>query len=274
MRLLVLSDLHLEHGAFAPPAAERFDAVILAGDICQGPHAVRWAREQPAFAGRPVVLVPGNHEFYGLERIDTLNLMRQSALGSNVHVLDRDELMLPDAAAASAGASVRVLGATLWTDFEALGPDAGSAMSRAQRGLNDFAGAILERASDRVRLFTPEDSLAEHRRSRAWLLERLAAPVAPEIATVVVTHHGPSARSVAAQYVGNALTPCFVSELPAPFFAQPLLWVHGHVHTSFDYRSGRTRVVTNPRGYRRRGGFENVDFRSDLVIEVPTRSTA
>ena len=31
---------------------------------------------------------------------------------------------------------------------------------------------------------------------------------------------------------------------------QPDLWIHGHTHTSFDYRVGRCRVLCNPRGYR------------------------
>ena len=27
------------------------------------------------------------------------------------------------------------------------------------------------------------------------------------------------------------------------------LWVHGHMHDTFDYMIGSTRVVCNPRGY-------------------------
>jgi hypothetical protein len=47
------------------------------------------------------------------------------------------------------------------------------------------------------------------------------------------------------------------------------LWVHGHVHDSFDYRVGRARVVANPRGYPLSNivikrvedlAFENADF--------------
>jgi len=45
---------------------------------------------------------------------------------------------------------------------------------------------------------------------------------------------------------------------------QPDLWVHGHVHDSFDYRVGRTRVLCNPRGC----GDENRDFNPGLVVEV------
>jgi hypothetical protein len=42
------------------------------------------------------------------------------------------------------------------------------------------------------------------------------------------------------------------------------LWVHGHVHASFDYRIGDTRVLANPQGH----GDENPAFRPGLVVEV------
>ena len=265
MKLLILSDLHLEWGPFTPPSPEAFDAVVLAGDVCQGPKAMHWARHKRTFARKPVVFVPGNHEFYSLERERTLERMRQRARGSNVHVLDRHELVLHG----PSGEAVRFLGATLWTDFAVVGSDVEGAMENARTGLNDFAGLIRQRTAQGERRFRPEDALHEHQLSRAWLAERLSAPVERTLPTVVVTHHGPSARSIAPEYRDNHLNPCFVSELPAAFFDRPLLWIHGHVHNSMDYRLGHTRIVANPRGYRRRNGaFENAAFIPDLVIDV------
>ena len=48
------------------------------------------------------------------------------------------------------------------------------------------------------------------------------------------------------------------------------VWIHGHTHTSFDYRIQGTRVVCNPRGYplRRQGGFENPGFDPAGWIDV------
>ncbi|WP_210336812.1 metallophosphoesterase family protein [Aquamicrobium zhengzhouense] len=45
---------------------------------------------------------------------------------------------------------------------------------------------------------------------------------------------------------------------------RPDLWVHGHVHDTFDYRVGSTRVVANPKGYRN----ENPLFDPAMVIDV------
>ncbi len=60
MKLNILSDLHLGLGALEIPRNDA-DAVILAGDIARPTEAVSWAS---AFA-KPVIYVPGNHEFYG-----------------------------------------------------------------------------------------------------------------------------------------------------------------------------------------------------------------
>ena len=44
------------------------------------------------------------------------------------------------------------------------------------------------------------------------------------------------------------------------------LWIHGHMHDSFDYEINGTRVVCNPRGYT---PFElNPDFRADFVAGI------
>ena len=265
MKLLILSDLHLEWAGFDPPGTDLFDVAVLAGDISHAGKAVEWARRESTFGGKPVVLVPGNHEFYGSVREAALGEMRKQAEGSNVHLLDRDELLLTD----KAGRQVRFLGTTLWTDFLLDGPNTEHAMAIARLGLNDFAGAIRRFEGRGKRRFTPEDSAREHALSREWLEQRLADAPDNDAATVIVTHHGPSDRSIVPKYQGHELNPCFTSSLPEAFFAQDALWIHGHIHNSVDYRQGKTRVLTNPRGYRLKdSSFENPAFRRDLVVEI------
>ena len=65
---------------------------------------------------------------------------------------------------------------------------------------------------------------------------------------MVVTNHAPHPNSVPAQYVGDSLSPAFASNLEK-LMGKASLWVHGHVHDSFDYRVNGTRVVCNLRGY-------------------------
>lgn len=275
MKLLILSDLHLELGAaYTTPTDLDFDAVILAGDICcPGSKAVHWAQKDSTFGGRPVVLVAGNHEFYGREMRSELKQMRKAAAGSNVHLLDRGTLNLD---------GMRFVGCTLWTDFllPVRQPDAGSevdlgkALQAARYGMNDYLQIELTSSSrtfyrerELRRLLQPEDTLAMHWIDRDWLRRQLLEPF--DGPTVVVTHHAPALASVAERYAQDWLTPSFVSALPATFFVAPQLWVHGHTHSPFDYVEGCCRVVSNPRGYPMRDGSpENHRFDGGFVVEV------
>ncbi len=275
LKLLVLSDLHLEQSApLAIPAEVAFDAVVLAGDInTPGRRVVAWAQRESTFGGKPVIVIPGNHEFYRTEIHAELAEMRRAAQGGNVHVLNRDEVVIN---------GVRFLGCMLWTDFELpmrrgegeMKSDISAALAEANRSLNDFACIQIASNDERdgqqrstKRQFRAEDSLDLHRADRAWLQRELMKSF--DGPTVVVTHHAPSSGSVAARYQGDALTPAFVSELPSSYFAVPRLWVHGHTHNSADYTVGACRVVSNPRGYRLvDGSFENPHFDPGLIMEV------
>lgn len=268
MRFLVLSDLHLE---FAPPelrGGPEFDAVILAGDIqSPGHRGIEWAGSEPHFAGKPVILVPGNHEYYGAVLQVEAASMHGAAARAGVHLLDAGSVVLDD----PAGGRVRLLGCTLWTDFEfseqswPANPD--DAMREAAAFMSDYRAIEWRADGGGARALRPQDVLERHRIDRAWLAEQLNVPFDGK--TVVVSHHGPSGQSVAPRYRNDSLNGSFVSELPASFFEVPALWVHGHTHSSLDYRQGATRVLCNPRGYRRRdGAFENPHFDPHLVAVV------
>jgi predicted phosphodiesterase len=277
VKLLILSDLHLEFGIFNVPKVD-YDAVILAGDIfVPGSKAMRWARRAGNFGETaPIVLVPGNHEYYQGVFQTTLKEMALTASSCNVHLLAPGEAVI---------AGVRFLGCTLWTDFELpIQTRTGSlvdterARKAAKVRLNDYSSirwaeaqessdALVVGAKSRKRRLVPEDTLALHQRDRAWLAKKLAEPF--DGPTVVVTHHAPHRNSLARHYQSDWLSPSFVSELPSSFFEVPSLWVHGHLHASFDYQVGNCRVVCNPRGYLRHDrGLENEQFNPELVVDL------
>jgi len=277
MKFLVLSDLHLEFADYAPPRGvlEGVDAVILAGDTMPNCRKLAaWVTKSTVFGtDLPIVIVLGNHEFYGGQiEVRRRELQDAAAAFANVHVLDPGEALLD-------GGRVRVLGCTLWTDFElsiktVAGPvsDRARALKTAAECMNDYARIkVEEREPERQRsgsrLLKPDDTLALHVAERAWLFAKLAEPFSGE--TIVVTHHGPSAHSVAPRWADDWASPAFSSNLPDEFFNVPALWVHGHTHDSRDYKRGRSRILCNPRGYlQRTGRFENDDFDPALVVEV------
>lgn len=263
MRLQVASDLHLEFLARRFPGetlirpAVGADVLVLAGDIANDLLAIKLFAHWPV----PVVYVPGNHEFYGTDWLKMREQLQRAALGTSVTVLDNDAWQYQ---------GVRFLGSTLWTDYRLRA-------NRTQRQLMDVAGSRL-RDHSAIRAgteaFTPELALEDHERSRRWLEEQLAQPFDGK--TVVVTHHAPSARSIHPRYLGEPVNAAFVSELDE-LVEQADLWLHGHVHDSFDYAVGKCRVVANPRGYARNRSsvdsarqleFENPEFLSVCLIDV------
>ena len=254
MKLQIMSDLHLEFSAFEPISSDA-DVIILAGDIAKGDKGVFWARE--AFPGKPVVYVPGNHEFYGTQRKETLAMIHIAGRQTGVHVLDKNEFILDGETD-----SVRFLGCTLWTDFLLFGEEKKKmAMYDGQIFLNDFR-VIQE--GDRGH-FCAQHSIELHEQSLAWLKSKLDEPFDGK--TVVVTHHLPSRLSVAERFKDSSISACFASELDS-LFGKIDLWVHAHTHDNFDYVANGTRVVCNPRGYVTYQGTENFDFNPNLVIEV------
>ena len=252
MKLLVLSDLHVEFSPFSPNpvAAAAADVVVLAGDIHKGREVVPWARR--TFEDKPVVLVAGNHEFYWGEWDRTLDALRKEALAHQVHFLENDAITLE---------GVRFLGTSLWTDFAYFGQHTvEEAMAAARQFMTDYR---------RIAGCTPQRTIERHQASRAWL-ERELARSDEGSRPVVVTHHSPSKRSTAARYRNDPCTPAFASQLPAALLDQAGLWIHGHTHSSHLYRVGRCRVVCNPRGYPLGwidGEYENREFDAGLLME-------
>lgn len=88
-------------------------------------------------------------------------------------------------------------------------------------------------------------------------------------ADVIVSHHAPFLESTEAEFQGDAFNAFFVNNLDPKRFPKTRLWIHGHVHTPFDYLvpagDHEIRVVCNPLGYpmtrvRRRVGIKVVEF--------------
>ena len=250
VRILVLSDLHLEFGD-VDVAGGAADVVVLAGDIHVGVKGLQWA--QRTFPDVPVVYVLGNHEYYG-EVFHRLALELASlARGTNVHVLERAGVVID---------GVHFLGCTLWTDFALFGaPERGRTL--AADSMTDYQ---VIKAMPEERPLRPEDTLAAHVRSKKWLARELHRSRGP---TVVVSHHAPSLRSLPPPDREVELACAYASPLDE-FVAESgaRLWVHGHIHDSRDYVIGATRVVANPRGYPPQYPRSNPRFDPGWIVEI------
>ena len=262
MKLWILSDLHIEGCVwdlpFPPPD---YDVLIAAGDIHDpASEGVAWLAERSY--GKPVIYVPGNHEWYAHNipftvKEETENAKRlASELG--VHFL-MDESVVLD--------GVRFLCATLWTDWDLKG-NAAAAMGYASMAMNDHIVIYPETVGSAL---SPRLSQSWHLASRYWLEEELPKTGAWD-KTVIVTHHLPHPKSVSERFKDSPLNPAFASDLSELVEnCGASLWVHGHTHDSFDYEVGTTRIVCNPKGYGPRGKgapIENRAFDPMFVVEV------
>ncbi len=259
MRILPLSDLHLEiWKGFTPTydlAQSCPDVVILAGDIATGSNAVQWAAN--TFDGIPVLYVHGNHEAYGKNLEDVQERIAEACQATkNVHFLNCGEFRL---------GAVRFLGATLWTDYRLFGEDKRiRAIYEAEQVMNDYRRIRL--ANSGYRKLRAMDTIKIHVNHRQWLQEKLQEQFSGK--TVVISHMAPSMQSVSHRYQDDLVSAAYASNLEE-IARNASLWIHGHMHESFDYQIGQCRVVCNPCGYMKRdGGSENLHFDQNLIIDL------
>lgn len=273
MKIALYSDLHLETLRNFPalesiprPKAES-DLTILAGDIHQGTQGLAALAD---LGEKNHIYVAGNHEYYhhDIEILD--DQLHELAARKGLNYLQRNSVVVD---------GVRFMGCTLWTDFNIQPGWRLGAELVARSFLPDYK---LIRC--RGKQFTPSMSIDLHHMNVEWLTQELGKPF--EGKTVVVTHHAPHPQSIHPRFNLSPINAAFVSDL-SRLMGKADVWLHGHMHDSFDYtvhqQSGATRVLVNPRGYVRKKGkarkqqkdghvspqvFENPFFDSNLVFDL------
>jgi Icc-related predicted phosphoesterase len=261
MKVWLMSDLHCElsPGWDLPPPSERpdFDVLVVAGDLMpRMERGVAWLRAR--ITDRPVLYVPGNHEAYGADIDRTVQKARHAAAGTNIVVMQHDVHVIDD---------VQFIASTLWTDFN-LGGNPQAAMAAAAAGMNDYRRIRKDGYRYRLR---PQDTLSRHMLSRVFIGSQLSAPFAGK--RVVITHHAPYRGALPPEMANDSLSPCYASDLSGFIMQlQPDCWIYGHTHQSRDSKWGRTRIITNAKGYGpsppSRPFQDNTSFDPKLVIRI------
>lgn len=239
MKILPLSDLHLEFSALHIPNTDKADVTLLLGDIHTGIKGVQWAAN--TIESKHIIYILGNHEYYGGKYPDTLNKIRAEAekYSPNFHVLENDSVIIDD---------VTFFGCTLWTDFALFG-DATIGKLSCYDKLNDYKRIRLGNA-DRYRKLIPADTENWHHNSVKWLTKALYEQ---ELSSkrIICTHHAPSRKSLSPQFFSDPVSAAYASNLDGfVAYSGAKYWFHGHLHDSVDYELGDTRIISNPRGYR------------------------
>lgn len=278
MLLFPISDLHLERRRpdLIPKSSTPFDVLVCAGDLHEGRPEAGLAALLGLAEGRPVVLVPGNHEHYAPTGDARRAPELLAALRTEVGRLNREgaRIHLLEQGASTVIAGVRFVGTTLWSDWSLAGrwltpetpnrPEdpvayAAARMTDPVTGSREYRGAI--RNADGT-AWSPANAMQAHLHEKAAFLAVLAEPHPGP--TVAVTHHPPSPLAADA-FRGSPGVPWWVPAFYAttvledlPDAERPDLWISGHFHAGHDLTVGHTRWVANP--------VEGATFRPDLRI--------
>ncbi len=274
MKIQLLSDLHLEaQPQWRPQPAAGADLLVLAGDI--GSYQSGSQLQDADFGlgpfsphngwPTPVVFVPGNHEYDGMDFDEAHARLQATCARLGLHWLERESLEFM---------GVRLLGTTLWSDFDALageavrGPRADHALAQQLKARDKAYRAANYYLKKTGTTRAGEAWLAEHMRAQAllcqdWLRTALATPF--DGPTAVITHFAPSLRSADPRYGLTPGTAGFCNALD-DWLPQAQLWLHGHLHAPSDYTVDGCRVVANPLGYARKN--EQDAFVPEFLIEI------
>lgn len=255
MKIRFMSDLHCEFDLqevaqpnFHIPEHEDDSetVLILAGDLglCAKPQSYEIIFSQIE-RFKKTIFIMGNHEAYHYNYWAAKDRMFDLCVqyGEDKLVFLEDDFIVID--------DVAFIGSTMWTD---MGNESHDVILCAQLYMNDYKLIKFNKDysvySPRTHILHPRDTIALHRKSVPFIFDAVKKFREDGKKTVVMSHMAPSYQSISEAYSGSILNGAYASNLDEEIIAGgPNLWFHGHVHSTFDYMVGDTRVLCNPRGY-------------------------
>lgn len=226
-----MSDLHLERINYElsiPSAAASI--LILAGDIGRFRDSEKYRGFIIKCCGifEKVLLVGGNHEYYGISHAKGQELIdkiaNDPATQGKVLFLNRTTYDVPNS-------NTTIAGCTLYSH---IGPD-------RSRLMNDFK---------RIEEWTVDQHNAQHAADLEWLKGTVSS-IGTERRIVVATHYAPAfEKTCHPAHEGSKLNQCFASDAfdevqRCPGAQNVTHWIFGHTHWNAKFRRGKTLLVSN-----------------------------
>ena len=259
MKIRICSDLHIDVNKTKEfgfdKKLDEVDLNIIAGDIA-GDYRYEINYLSQLESEKPVVCVGGNHLGYNYNLIDNRTNIKDCTKedcieklvrcfngrnGKPIHYLENSTTLVNGKI---------IFGGTMYTDYN-LYSDPDYSKHQAVMYMNDFRNVYTY--DERLRNITPEDYVMWFNHFKESLKNHIEIARIDGRDIIVVTHFAPSVKSISEKYNGKyrILNPRYASNLEQFILANPCikLWVHGHMHDSFDYQIGNCRVVCEPYGY-------------------------
>jgi len=208
---------------YSPPGVKY---CVLAGDIGSVADIKSYRKVLEYYANlyTYVILVAGNHEFYGsyYNFHQVIRTLEKECEALGIHFLHRKTVVLD---------GVRFIGATLWTIIDEKGVKSISDFQHVFRHQVDYVGAFV----DDYRFIKGE-------------LEKQAESKQP---TVVVTHHLPTSKLVHPRFHFSPANAAFHTNiLDTITLYNVQYFICGHSHETQITSYGNTKLILNPLGYR------------------------
>jgi predicted phosphohydrolase len=224
MRIQIASDFHLDSHTPAtfPQIDPVGDILALVGDIGNPYHHSYWDFICPLVAKyRHVLLVPGNHEYFGHTIRETNQLLRKKCKEFGILLLVRSSIIIDD---------IRFIGATLWNAPTKEDYDFYVQHRKPELWINNMTHEKYQRMHKNDCKFI-EGELQKDR----------------TIPTVVLTHYPP----IKDPYIlKNGTAPSMrVPDLPHILQSPVRIWICGHSHINGSFTRNGIRIVSNCYGY-------------------------
>ncbi len=240
-----MSDLHFEFGWMKVFKEKKLDTVlVLAGDVDSRAVNLEAFIDHACNNFAAVVMVAGNHEFYGNDYEETMDLLFNLDMEfENFHFLENDTVKIED---------VTFLGGTLWSE-----PDWGVFNKINDAHVISYWGRRLL-----------DTDIAEFCRGTKRFLKEALDKI--EGKKVVVTHFGPDKVLMDPRWskYDNINTYFWAKGLQDEFHKADM-WLFGHTHDPQDMMVDGCRCVCNPHGYVwPNGEREHNNFNMELILEI------
>ena len=260
MKIKIISDLHVDinrgvlevsqFGFVNELLSNDIDVLLIAGDTSGSYHdttkfmvGLREFIEENSLKTK-VFFTIGNHEPYSYytddKSVQDVNAGLSNMFNNNpVKFLQNEHVFIDDYA---------IFGGTLYTDFN-LNGDIYFGEFMASKYINDFRYCATKDRDGIVKAIKPHEYIGWFNKCVSELQKVCETYKDKKI--VVFTHFGVSVNSISEKYVNSYVNSFYVSALE-DFIKRNnniCLWAHGHVHDSFDYTIGDTKVLVKPYGY-------------------------
>lgn len=200
--------------------------LVLAGDIGRVSSAgYRQVMERTSQVYRQVLVVFGNHEFYGVDYDEVMTNAATickdlpNVIILNRHVYESDDYL--------------AVGCIMWSEIEK------NEAVPVLQSVNDFRAIPGHSLSHRNHLYKEE---------LKWLEDTLQQQRFRTKPLICVTHFLPTYKMIHSDYCGSFINSAFANRLDRLLsFAD--LWVCGHSHKTVQRKIGSTLLCCNPLGY-------------------------